>query len=773
MNDSPNRAACANGMAAIVLALWLAAGIAAQEPPPAPEPTGEPVGETIDEPADDTAAEPAEDPAGEGDPDAPILTWPRVYEGDRGETVVYQPQIDGWTDFTVLTARAAIVVTPAGGGEPAYGMVALEARTRVDLAEREVLLDQLAIRDVTFPGTEEAMAAPLAGIVHGTLPQGRSLLTSLDRLLAALERGKQSVREIEVNLEPPPIHWSDDPAILVIFTGAPRFEPIAGTSLSFAVNTNWDLFRDDDDDARYYLLNGDAWLASDDPTSGSWSSAGFLPPSFMHLPEDDNWAAVREHLPPGSAGPPPRVIVSTEPAELIVTDGAPLYAPIAGTSLLAVTNSDSDLFWHVDEEAFYLLVAGRWFRAATLAGPWVAATTDLPADFASIPEDDPHARILASVPGTPDAEAAVLLAAVPRKATIQRSELTIEVVYDGEPDFRPIEGSDVLAAANTDDDVFQVGSVYYCCRDGVWFAAMTPTGHWVVWDDVPDAIYQIPPDSPKHNVTYVRVYESTPETVVVGHTSGYAGEYIAAGLVVFGLGYAISQADEVYVRFGYGPHYYAYGCGARYDYYSGRYSRAARVYGPYGGAGRGAAYNPATGTYARGAYRYGPRGGAAGYAAYNPYTRRGVARAGASGPYGSWGRSAVVSGNDWARAGHRRGVRGGVAGFETSTGAAGVTVRGRGGRRATVVRDRHGDLYVGRGGNVHRRGTDGRWQSRSGRSWVNADRASRPRAARSRSNLERQREVRARGDRRAARARSASRSRRGSAGGRRGGRGRR
>ena len=37
-------------------------------------------------------------------------------------------------------------------------------------------------------------------------------------------------------------------------------------------------------------------------------------------------------------------------------------------------------------------MAGRWFRAKSLDGPWTFATADLPADFAKIPASSPAAR---------------------------------------------------------------------------------------------------------------------------------------------------------------------------------------------------------------------------------------------------------------------------------------------------------------------------------------------------------------------------------------------
>src|SRR5258707_15679427 len=62
----------------------------------------------------------------------------------------------------------------------------------------------------------------------------------------------------------------------------------------------------------------------------------------------------------------------------------------------------------------------------------------------------------------------------------------------------------------------------------------------------------------------------------------------------------------------YFPHYPSYGYGARYNPWTGAYSRGGAVYGPYGGAGYGARYNPSTGTYARGGAAGGLGGGRGG-----------------------------------------------------------------------------------------------------------------------------------------------------------------
>ncbi len=85
-----------------------------------------------------------------------------------------------------------------------------------------------------------------------------------------------------------------------------------------------------------------------------------------------------------------------------------------------MNNTESDLFRMGRNGDFYFLVAGRWFKAASLDGPWTFATPTLPADFKQIPVEHPRSRVLASVPGTPQATEAVLLATIPQDRARQQ-----------------------------------------------------------------------------------------------------------------------------------------------------------------------------------------------------------------------------------------------------------------------------------------------------------------------------------------------------------------
>ena len=83
-------------------------------------------------------------------------------------------------------------------------------------------------------------------------------------------------------------------------------------------------------------------------------------------------------------------------------------------------------------------------------------------------------------------------------------------------------------------------SAFYALDNGVWFVASSPFGPWTVASFVPPVIYSIPPSSPLYNVTFVRVYDATPETVYVGYTPGYVGSYVSNDVVVYGTGWPYS-----------------------------------------------------------------------------------------------------------------------------------------------------------------------------------------------------------------------------------------
>jgi hypothetical protein len=96
--------------------------------------------------------------------------------------------------------------------------------------------------------------------------------------------------------------------------------------------------------------------------------------------------------------------------------GPPQYQAIGGTSLQYIANSDAAMLRDRSAGRFYFLVSGRWFSATSLAGPWTFGTDSLPADSTRIPANGPRGFLLVSVPGTPQAQEALIQARIPQQA---------------------------------------------------------------------------------------------------------------------------------------------------------------------------------------------------------------------------------------------------------------------------------------------------------------------------------------------------------------------
>ena len=239
--------------------------------------------------------------------------------------------------------------------------------------------------------------------ITSTIPDQERII-GLDRVLAGVDTSKIIPREVKgLKAEPPAIFYSETPAVLMNLDGEPIWSQIANNDLKYAVNTNWDFFLHEPTKT-YYLRHNESWLKAA-AVNGPWEAAGKLPGSFSKLPADDNWKEVKAALPGKTLvkGQVPTVYVSQVPAELILVRGKPSYLVVADTKLLWLSNTESDVFRMGQTGPLYYLVAGRWFSAADVKGPWTFATPNLPAEFTKVPLEHPRSRVLAAVPGTQQA----------------------------------------------------------------------------------------------------------------------------------------------------------------------------------------------------------------------------------------------------------------------------------------------------------------------------------------------------------------------------------
>ncbi len=655
------------------------------------------------------------------------IGWPREKSSADATIIYYQPQLDEWKDYRELDARMAVSIKPKTG-QPAVGVVYLRARTDANLETRNVVLSQFQITSTKFPSLDQAGAAAMGQLVKTFLSPNATLNISLDRLLAEVEEKKQdSTPAAAVKNDPPKIFVSYGNAILLLVDGEIVRAPIGKTSLEFVVNTNWDLFFDKTD-SKYYLLNQKMWLTAAS-LEGPWSVTTKLPADLSKIPDQPNWADVKKAIPPpaNAGATAPKVFYSNVPAEIITFKGKPVYAKIPNTQLSYATNTESNIFLQSGENQYYFLVAGRWFRATSLDGPWTFATADLPADFAKIPKNSPRSSVLVSVPGTDEATDAVLLAQIPNTVIVDRAkaEAAVQVSYDGEPQFQPIENTSLSYASNTQDKIIKVGDLYYLCFQGIWFMSTTPNGPWKTADSVPQEIYTIPSSSPVYNVTYVTQTTTPSGETEASSTAGYLGMFIIGAAVGATLAYGSGYYYPPYFYHGpypypiYRPYPITYGVGAYYNPHNGAYGVARGAYGPYGGVAGAAWYNPSTGTGGRAVGGCGVYGCAGAARAYNPYTGAYGATRQGSNAYSQWGSSVVTKGDKWAQTGHYSDSRGTVAGARGSEGGRVVAGSGQNGS-GFVGQSGGGDVYAGKNGNAYKK-TDNGWQQYENGGWNPVD----------------------------------------------------
>ena len=415
------------------------------------------------------------------------------------------------------------------------------------------------------------------------------------RLIASVP-GNKPPSEVLLKNDPPQIFVSYRPAILLEVDGQPVRTPIENTQLEYVLNTHWRLFFDKSP-IRLFSPVRAAVVAFERPPRALVIGHNATQRNAT-LPGQAQWEDLKDVIPPAATGPNaviPQVFYSEKPAEVILFDGQPSFAQIAGTQLKYAENASSYVFLYAPTKHFYYLTAGRWFAASSLNGPWTFATPTLPKDFANIPADSPVGDVLASVPGTGEAKDTVLLAQVPITMVVDPTAAAAQakVAYSGDPQFKPIEGTSLSYAANTPDKVIKVGDVYYLCLQGVWFLSSTPQGPWHIASSVPQVIYTIPPSSPVYNVTYVTQTTTPSGNVQSSYTAGYLGAFVlgaAVGAIVAnGTGYHYPPYIYYPPRYGYGypPVYYprppTYGPPIATPYYNtrtGAYGVAQTAYGP-------------------------------------------------------------------------------------------------------------------------------------------------------------------------------------------------
>jgi len=626
--------------------------------------------------------------------------WPKEIKAKSGALItIYQPQTESMKGDKI-SGRAAFSAQEKPTDELLFGVFWYTSTMVTNRDTRTATLESIVIKDIKLPGIEDtSKISKLRKLLEIEIPKWE-LTSSMDDIIATIEQEQEFMSD-ELKHDAPLIYYKTEPTTLVLMDGEPRLQDDKDLKLKRVINTPF-LIVENTDDKKYYLYGGQCWYASSSLKEG-YQPITSLPAKIAMI--DTQLKKENEGSKPVATTPPPALLISTTPAEIIQSKGVATFASITGTNLLYVSNSDNDIFKNINDQNYYILLSGRWYTSPKLDGSWTYVASDkLPEDFAKIPKGSDKDNVLSSVAGTQESKDALLDAQVPQTAKVDRKTAACTVTYDGEPKFEKIEGTSMELAMNTSSTVLKSDNKFYCVENGVWFIAYSATGPWSASDERPKDVDKIPASSPAYNVKYVYIYESTPEVVYVGYTPGYMGCYAYGPSVVYGTGY--------YYNPWYGPYYYprpaTYGFSMHYNPWTGwsmgfHYSVGFFSVGVYGHPGYWGPpmYRPPYHPPYRGGM-YGGRG--------PTYIHNGDININRDRSNNIYNRRNDVSTRDVNRDSNRPST------MDKNRQPSQRPATQPGVSQGPVNR-KNNDVYSGKDGNVYKRNESGNWDQRSGNGW--------------------------------------------------------
>ncbi len=206
---------------------------------------------------------------------------------------------------------------------------------------------------------------------------------------------------------------------------------------------------------------------------------------------------------------PPEVIYTERPSVLVYIDGDPQYLRLErpsdyGDPLYDGVSTDVDrvlntpyLLLRHRKSAHFLYGSGQWFKSHELMGPY-ANTNDVPASLrelaAAVDTIKPVSNASARIP-----------------AIVVRTTPAILLDLDGPPQMKPIQGTGLLYASNTDKDLFlEIATQRYF---------LLTAGRWSVTTDLRNGTWRyMPPDQLPQD--FSSIPEGSPKDGVLAHVSG-------------------------------------------------------------------------------------------------------------------------------------------------------------------------------------------------------------------------------------------------------------
>lgn len=191
---------------------------------------------------------------------------------------------------------------------------------------------------------------------------------------------------------------------------------------------------------------------------------------------------------------PPAILVSESPLKLLSIDKEPVKAPVEGTDLEYVVNTDWNVFYFKPDAQWYVLDENAWLQNNYLADGGWKVVDDLPGDFSKLALMERWQDVARSLPPAIPANPPV-----PFIIGLGATEL---IIMDGAPRLTGIADTGISYVGNTQSDLFKYGGDWYFLVSGRWFTAADLGGQWRTVEELPEAFARIPVGHEKDYILY-------------------------------------------------------------------------------------------------------------------------------------------------------------------------------------------------------------------------------------------------------------------------------
>jgi hypothetical protein len=209
----------------------------------------------------------------------------------------------------------------------------------------------------------------------------------------------------------------------------------------------------------------------------------------------------------------PRIIVKNVPAVLVSIDGKAKLLAIKSSEMLYVENSPFPIILDPQTKSYFLNGGKIWYKSSTVEGPWTH-TEDVPDHVAkTLQLSEEQMKALEENVGGASSQDKI-------PEIITAFEPTELIVIDGETEYTPLVGADLLYVGNSETPIFKlVGSKdIYVLLSGRWYKSTTMVdGKWtnVQSDQLPEVFAKIPEDSDRGEIlSHIAGTEQAREAVI-------------------------------------------------------------------------------------------------------------------------------------------------------------------------------------------------------------------------------------------------------------------